>query len=94
MLERFFQIRKTKKCFLKGKHETKKCFQINKENKENKKCCLKGKQKVFLKTRKIRKTGKRIFCFFLCSNFLYSKRRIRKKDLVFFSSIFYKKIKH
>ena len=88
MLERFFQIRKTKKCFLKGKHETKKCFQINKENKENKKCCLKGKQKVFLKTRKIRKTGKRIFCFVLCSNFLYSKRRIRKKDLVFFSSLF------
>ena len=38
-----FQIRKTKKCVLKGKHETKKCFQINKENKENKKCCLKGK---------------------------------------------------
>ena len=43
MLESVFQIRKTKKkCFLKGKHETKKCFQINKENRKNKNCCFSG----------------------------------------------------
>ena len=64
MLESVFQIRKKKKYFLKGKHETKKCFQINKENKEDKKCCLKGKRKVFLKTIKIRKTGKKNFVLF------------------------------
>ena len=74
MLESVFQIRKTKKkCFLKGKHETKKCFQINKENKENKKCCLKGKQKVFLKTRKIRKTGKKNFVLFYVVIFCIQK---------------------
>ena len=42
-MESVFLIRKTKKnCFLKGKHETKKCFQINKENQENKNCCFSG----------------------------------------------------
>ena len=41
MLESVFQIRKTKKkCFLKGKHETKKCFQINKENRKTKSVVL------------------------------------------------------
>ena len=36
MLENVFLIRKTKKKF-ERKHETIKCFQINKENQENKK---------------------------------------------------------